>query len=345
MKCPSCEYNQKKKDGLKCSSCGYKFVLSPDAKIGDYGFSKLLNRCSKENTTYFTRNSIYANYLNGSIIEKKKQRSKVYGILSIISIILCFTPLLGIVIIPFLIFLGKWIQYKFFFKGIPFKEFLSYIPKWRNAKNKKQTQLNYLIDEKHLALTKAPQKTPENDIFSYGLEGIVFVDKDYYVDWLILNNFHFTYRVAVLSMNSYPNYLVPEIKQVIEKNPLLPIYFLHDGIITKTEIMKELNTNFSFEGQKYLIDIGLFSNDFMMIDFLKEKAKNTAFSKRHPLDTLQYSQLCTLFANAKSKLDAVPKTEEVDDDGEIIIMDDGLMIDVGLQNIDMSKRDMDLDFG
>lgn len=345
MKCPSCEADHKKKDGLKCSSCGYKFVLSPDAKISDYAFAKLLQRCTKENTVYFTKHSMYANYLQNNILTKKKQRSRTYGILTIICLIMCFTPIFFIGIFAFLIFLGKWIQYKFIFKGIEFKEFLSYIMKWRNAKNKTQTQLDFLIDKKQLKLTTAPPKTPENDIFNYGLEGVVFVDNDYYVDWLILNNFHFTYRVAILSMNAYPTYLVPEIKQLIDENPLLPIYFLHDGIITKTEMMEKLAPHILLEKQRYLMDIGLLYNDFIVVDFLKDKAKYNPFSGHYPLDTLQYTQLSTLFASAKSKFDTIDKTEEVDDDGEVIIMGDGLMIDVGLQNLDMSRKEMDLDFG
>lgn len=348
MKCPSCEYNHKKKDVERCLACSYKFVLSTDAKINDYAFSKLLQQCTQDNTVFFTKNNMYSTYLQCNILKKKKQRTKTYGIIAVISFFVCFSPIFPVGIIAFLFSFAKWIQYKKFFKGISFKEFVSYIPKWQNALiTNKQTQLNFLIDKTNLVLRKAPPKTTENDIFNYGLEGIVFVDNDYYVDWLILNNFHFTYRVAVLSMNSYPNYLVPEIKQVIEKNPLLPIYFLHDGIIKKPEIMENLNTYFSFEKQRYLIDIGLSSNDFMKVNFLKEKAKYIPFSENYPLDTLQYSQVCTLFANVKAKFDSAPRTQEFDDDGnEIMIIDDSfMMMNMGMQSSNFNTNNMDLDFG
>lgn len=340
MKCPKCQHEQKKKDGLKCSKCNYQFVLSPNSKISDYDFFYLLKRINKESTIYFTNNNVYSEYIE-TILTKKKQRSKTYGILSVISLIICFTPIFFIGIIPFLIFMGKWIQYKVFAKEISFNEMMSYLLKW--SKNKEQ--YDFLIDEKKLVLNKAPQKKPENDIFNYGLEGVVFVDNDYYVDWFVLNNFHFTYRVAVLSMNTYPKYLLAEIKQLVEENSLLPIYFLHDGTITKTEMIEKLNTHILLDKQKYLIDIGLFYNDFMVYSSLKEKVKTIPFSTKFPLDSLHYSEICALFSHAKSKIDGLSKTEEIDEDGEVITIDDGLMIDVGLQSLDVTKRDMDLDFG
>lgn len=339
MKCPKCGNNQKKKYGTTCSKCKYKFVLSPDAKISDYAFCSLIQKLTKENTVYYTKHNLYSAYFQ-SILEKKKKRKRTYLIIGLLFLVLLPTPVFFVGIIGFAFCFIKWLQYKIGANGIEFNEIMSYLLKWNKSKNDNP----FLISQKHLLLTKAPEKTAENDIFNYGLEGVVFVDNDYYVDWLILNNFHFTYRVAVLSINTYPTYLLPEIKQLIEENSLLPIYFLHDGKTTKTQMIEKLKQKISLENQKYLIDVGLLENDFMMVDFLKERKDITPFSKTFPLDTLQYSQLCVLFANTKSKMDMIEKTEEhIEDD--IIMVDSTPLIIGGMESVDVNKREMDLDFG
>lgn len=94
---------------------------------------------------------------------------------------------------------------------------------WRKAGG----ELPNLIEEP--TLHTPPPEAPEPDIFDYGVERILVVDRDILVDLFVLNGFHAQERALVISSNGYPQYLVPRLAQVLEQNPETPVYLLHDA--------------------------------------------------------------------------------------------------------------------
>lgn len=342
MKCSKCEYNHKKKYGFKCSNCGHQFTFDPANGMSDFFFKKLIHKASKESTTYFTTRSFYATYKN-IIASKGKSKRLTYGILTLVTLPFFLTPFIIFAVIVGVIFLIKFLQYVFS-KGMEYKELIDRIPQW--VQNNPDGA-NYLIDEKLRLNPQHKTSIPEEDIYNYGLEGVVFVDEDQYVDWLIMNGFHFTNRVAVISIGGYPENLQETIQKLVTENPSLPIYFLHNG--DKTE--KDMVDNISFvslEDSKYRIDVGLNVQLFSDIEILKKFQTIEPFSKNLPLDTLSYAQVANLFGQFKGNIDDRRKQLDDSDDHDEGI--DMIMIgdmDMGMTGatFNMADLDMDLDFG
>ncbi|MCP4520347.1 MAG: hypothetical protein GY827_01405 [Cytophagales bacterium] len=333
MRCPKCDYNHRTgRYGSSCSRCEHKFTIVSDENINDYLFHKASMKASKDLSFFFTKRNLYLAYLQD--FEKKITRKQwIYGGIAGLFLI----GLLGsyyIFAIAIIVFcLIKFSQYTFFNKPISFEKLMSYIPDWQ--KNNRLSTLDNLVDEDKLQLSKVPKHTSENDVFEYGVEGIVLVDQNYYVDWLVLNNFHFTNRVVVLSVNQYPKYLAPQVQKLLDSSENLPIYFLHDGINDKDKMLAKAKEFLSFKKQEILIDLGLFPQHFHEQQILRKRRKNAVFSQNLALDTLYYQQLSLVFIQAKTQID---ETKYLD--GE------GLAIDGNFTNIDFSENtNFNLDFG
>ncbi|MCP4520348.1 MAG: hypothetical protein GY827_01410 [Cytophagales bacterium] len=341
MKCSKCGYNHKKKYGFKCSNCGHNFTFDPSNGISDFLFKKVITKTSKENTIYFTKRNLFSTY-KGILINKGKSRQKIYLIFFIISfiILICNVFPFVFILISTIICLGKLIQYTFFNKGVSYKQFYECIRTW--PKNNPQ-DLKLMINDKVRLNTISQSQAPEKDVYNYGLEGIVLVDEEQYVDWLIMNNFHFTNRVAIISTSGYPQNLVSIVQDLVKENNRLPIYFLHNGNISVNEMLN--NTSFlNVENQKYRIDIGISKDLFDKVPALKNKKEVVPFDSIYPLDTLAYSQIANLFGQFKNNIDE--RRRQLDDNDtemDMIIMDSGMM-DMGTFG-STEGIDMDLDFG
>ncbi len=356
MKCSKCGHNHKRIFGNKCSNCGHEFTFDPKTEISDYFFKKLLYKASKEHSIYFTTRNLYAIYKN--ISEKKvKQNRLVSGILALVlplGFLLPFTPFTPIYFIsrsltPFYYFILGIFELiaviKFFssFSSLKFdyKQFIAFIPRW--LKNNPEGA-DYLIDQKSRLNPKFETSIPENDIYNYGLEGVVFVDEDQYVDWLIMNSFHFTNRVAVISVKGYPQNLQETIQNLITETPALPIYFLHNGN-TNAKKMRSKISFVSLNASKYQIDVGITYSFLQGIEPLKKLANTPPFTPNFPLDILSYPQVSNLFTQFKANIDS--KRQQLHDDDDHDEIDMVMIGDLdGVGNIlDLSTLDMDLDFG
>lgn len=124
---------------------------------------------------------------------------------------------------------------------LDFATWRRYVRKWQGAGN----EIPKLIESE--SLSNPPSDCKEGDIYDYGVERILIVERDILVDWLVLNDFHAQERTLVLSVSGYPDYLVPIARELIEQNANLPVCLLHDstarGLLMNSHLVgSSLNT-------------------------------------------------------------------------------------------------------
>ncbi len=282
MKCPSCQNNQHvRQSGLTCTKCSYKFVFNPKAQetilLTDGKFQALIRRASQSDKLYFTNNQLYSVYTQG------KTTSKTIGfvfvlILSIIAVVtLSFGHPSGFIFLAFAVFLSLALLYKP--PILTRHNFFNAITKWQDSGK----PIDKLLEK--TTLHDPPPEWKESDIFDYGVERILIVQRELMVDLLVLNNAHAEQRALVISESGYPAYLTQMAGRLIEQRPDLPVFILHDG----DEIGQKMRSRIEMTSQPIkadaLIDMGLYPNDFRRLTKVKNFDKQDS-DRRLPMDAL-----------------------------------------------------------
>jgi hypothetical protein len=98
----------------------------------------------------------------------------------------------------------------------------------------------------------------EADIGDYSFDRAVICDRARTVDVLLANNFHFENNCAVLSVDGYPPGPFATIRKMLQQNPRLKVFALHDATPVGCELAHQLATAPDwFAGQIKVIDVGL----------------------------------------------------------------------------------------
>ncbi len=295
MKCPSCGGNHKKKEGRVCS-CGYHFVFSPDQDKGmtDGRFTAHVNAVSREGTYYFTKNQLY------SVCLRKSDKAVPVGCLAF-----------GITWVITAIFFLDWFNvfylgaFKFFLgaaliiavvillaplfkKNIPLsmEDFDRYVHRWQSAGHKLD---KYILKPR---LHTPPPEWQEPDIYQYGVERILIVERDIMVDALVLNGFHAQERALIVSNNGYPEYLIPRVKDIVKNSPNIDVFYIHDVPAENSKVYG-LGRAKALVGGRPVKDIGFFADDIKKIKSLKQLSPE-AFRGRIPADAMTYAGLSAL---------------------------------------------------
>lgn len=79
------------------------------------------------------------------------------------------------------------------------------------------------------SLHEPPPDFPEKDLFDYGVERIIIVERPLLVDLLVKNGFHIDQNALVFSRDGYPAYILQRARKMIKEVPSLPVYLLHDA--------------------------------------------------------------------------------------------------------------------
>ena len=226
---------------MTCRKCGRKFILDPKKDdLTDGKFFSICHRLSRAGTLRFSRQQImqevYREYLRRGHVDLGFLFVFFVIFFSIIAGGPMDLPLLmafavggcaGLVMVGFLH--GKN-RLKVVYKS------QSVVTKWM-----KKGEVPGLIDIG--ALAEPPAEWSESDIYDYGVERIVVVNRDELVDFFVQNDFHQTSRSLIISANGYPNYLVPVAQKMVNDNSDLPIVLLHDykGSNLTEEMKKKLS--------------------------------------------------------------------------------------------------------
>ncbi len=265
MICPACNNNQKHSDGMSCAKCRYEFVFNPKTDdTNDLKFSNAIKSVSLDGSAYFTFNQFYREFV-------RLNRFKVGDFIQRIFVLLIFTGIITYVIsdsIPvsigvvlFLFFVGLVIS-KVRHKPPAYSKVEKLFVRWVE---KKKAPEGLLFKP---SLDTPPPAPADNDVYEYGVEAILFVDKDQYVDLLVLNNIHTDLKALIVSKTGYPKYLQPTTKKILKNNPETPLFVIHDGINDGNTI-HDVKEVYDIQ-EREIMDLGLFPQDFKQIKRLKK---------------------------------------------------------------------------
>ncbi|MDJ0840081.1 MAG: hypothetical protein QNK37_26450 [Acidobacteriota bacterium] len=285
MKCPKCEHNQKFVEGMTCTRCRYRFVLSPKEppKISDARMVSYIRKASGVGTRYFTMNQLYMIHCR-RMVGSAHLWVKVYAFLFLAGIaVTVFVPgflIFSIVVffLPFLINLYRisvkhdfgqfWIAVREYERAYP-------IPK--------------LIHEPGLENEPPPADHP--DVYDYGVEAVLIVERRILVDLLVRNGWHLENKTLVISEDGYPSYLQDHARKLLEENRKLPVYLMHDATEYGEDMAARLagSRKLPIDGHP-ITDMGLFTEDVKRI-----KKLNRPLSRSHqgrvPIDMMAYPML------------------------------------------------------
>ncbi len=290
---------------MVCGKCKYRFVVDPK-KDGytDGKFATALRRVSKNGTQYFTFHQFYA-----TLFVHRKNLSKgclvavfaaiTGGLTYQLSESLLMAALLAIGVGLLGIF-GK----QLFPPTAPSENKIRGLWNQWWPKAEKNDQL-FLTQP---TLHTPPDPVAEKDIYDYGVEGILIVDQDIYVDLLVKNKLHTEFRLLIIAQSAYPSYLHEQANRLLAERNDLPVYLLHNG----STIVKSMTAKLDLKGQK-ILDLGLSEQDFVNHKLL-QPFQDVA---QKPLDLLSTGQIRRILQRATQ-----PTDFDTDGGGPIFIDDD-----------------------
>ncbi|MCP4214136.1 MAG: hypothetical protein GY765_05745 [bacterium] len=286
VECPECSKKYKYRDGPACD-CGYAFVFNPKKdRVTDTFFLSMLKEVSVCDTRYFTVNQLYSWFFR-----ERTTVPRSMGWKSLIIAVALTVPAIFIhwgFSITALIFsiLGAAIVHKSY-KPPTRGDLEDLLSKWR-ASGKR---INKLIETR--SLHHLPPEWKEKDIYGYGAERVLVVQREIVVDWLVKNNFHILQLTIVVAANGYPDYLAPHLQKALNDNPEMPIYTLHDagpeGIVLDNKLD---NRRFSYGGHP-THEICITEDDVSRFEDISAvlKKENTYFV---PVDYISYLSLADI---------------------------------------------------
>jgi len=305
MKCPKCSYNQPYRSGMVCGQCKYRFVVDPK-KDGytDGKFAMALRQVSKNGTQYFTFHQFFA-----ALFAHRKHLSS--GLLAVI-----LAAIAGGVVYQFSE--SPFIAAVFAIGAGGVGMFgRKLFPPIAPPENKIKGLWNQWLPtaEKHInpffltqpTLQTPPDAAPEKDIYDYGVEGILIVDQDIYVDLLVKNKLHAEFRLLIIAQSAYPSYLHEQANRLLAERSDLPVYLLHNG----ATIVTSMTAKFDIKEHK-ILDLGLSEQDFLNHNRLKP-FQDVA---QKPLDLLSTGQIRRILQRATQ-----PADFDTDGGGPVIIDD------------------------
>ncbi len=189
MLCPDCGRNQRRRSGLVCAHCRYRFALDPKVApfCADRRFLRGIAEAGADGTRAYTPSQLHA------VIFRRRNRGFWRRIV-----------------------LARGTSEVAATKGA--------VGTWRRAGR----DPGPIVERPTLSRDGSPPIWPEPDLFDYGAEGILAVDDPMLVDLLVLNQVHSTAKVAILEGNSgYPQPTAARLASLVAARQDLPIFLLH----------------------------------------------------------------------------------------------------------------------
>ncbi|MBT3223954.1 MAG: hypothetical protein HN348_33215, partial [Proteobacteria bacterium] len=264
MICPKCGYNQRKKYGFFCGECRRKFVFDPSSGMTDGRWTALLKRVDGNGTYWFTRNQLFMAHTRLVAV------GEYYFPLGV-GIALLLVGILGWLLV------SGWVGIGLELLGFvalavalyratappPNDELFNHrLRQWRSKES-----IPRLISSPGLG--KSPPEWQEPDIYDYGVERIIVVDRDLLVDFLVRNGFHAEQRALVISQTGYPEYLLPLTRQLLADDPDLKVYVLHDASAAGETMARHINSLDIGVLEHQVIDLGLRRDEALRVGRLR----------------------------------------------------------------------------
>lgn len=253
MKCPECLQNHKYSQGMRCR-CTYEFALDP--KTDFYTDGRLLSavkKASANDTLYFTFPQLT------TTMAGMRPSLKMDAIFGFVILLVASGIVIGI---PDGWFFGLVLA---IFGGVGFVKGIRGhgkfdVPQLQRAVKKYQwekTRFRFLLIDDG-PLTEPPPDFAETDLYDYGVEGVLIVERPILVDLFVLNGFHAANRMLVVSQCGYPSYIVSQANQILSQQPNVPVYALHDATPAGASMVTQLKRSGIFELRDHrIVDLGL----------------------------------------------------------------------------------------
>ncbi len=290
MKCPECQHDQKVKYGMQCGRCGYRFTFNPKTfatkGLTDGRFLAAVQRASQQGTAVFTDNQLYAAY--GIKARSNRMPLLVFGCLvGFVGLMITFAnKVVGVAVLgvaAVLIALGVTARANVMRRA----QFMDALDDWLMAGK----EVPGLIREP--SLHQPPESWPEPDIYDYGAERILIVERDLMVDLLVKNNQHVEQRMLVVSESGYPEYIVPHVNRLLEEHPQLPVFLMHDADEHGIQLQQRLQSlGWLKLGNHPVVDLGFFPEDFEQLK-RTQNFENQRSDRMLPADALLIGSLAT----------------------------------------------------
>lgn len=268
MKCPECGHDQKVKYGLKCGGCRYRFTFNPKESktkgLTDGKFSGCIDAASQNGTSYFTRNQFYAIYarrMSGSPL--KQIGCGVVLLVGAVGFALAMLWPFAMVatIVGVIVVIGGLVEAG---RKITPAQVDVLLDRWLTDGK----TIDRLIEKP--TLHDPPPEWSEPDIYDYGVERILIVERDVLVDLFVKNGIHAEQRMLIVGESGYPDYLLPVAQRLLTEQPDLPVFLLHDassqGVRMKDRVLAR--GLLPLDGHP-VTDLGMFPTDFQKLRRLK----------------------------------------------------------------------------
>lgn len=297
MKCPACQRRVRRgKEGMTCPKCGYRFYLDPQRPAhGNATDNQLLaaaQRASDRDTYAFTPNQLYGALF---LLRRHKHQWQMASILVVLTLIAVAALLLSDIpySLPGLVpaALGGLLVVlvvRSMIVGPPMPSFEQTMK--AAARMAAFEPMEKLVTQN--LLTEPPPTWPEPDLYDYGVERLLIVERDLLVDLLVFNNFHAEQRTLVIAESGYPAYLLPLAQRALEERADLPVFLLHDAEREDGAMLARLHGPDSpFPIRDHPVtDLGLSERDIRQRHWLRRAARKGAW-ERAPIDLVPYPRL------------------------------------------------------
>ena len=282
---------------MSCLNCKRHFIFDPkrhangSKSLTDAYFIKCIEKLSQNHTYYYTEDELYC------FMAQQTQRSLagcLFGAAFLTFFLTCILHALfqwGItpvfLLIPLLVFMAVRVSNKTLSRR-KWAKFLNY---WRKQCKKfkyEDDQLSGMITSPQLI--EKPQPASEPDIYDYGAAKLLICEHDIQVDWLVMNKFHAENGIVIISENFYPEYLTDKVKELINTNPELEIYALHNAGYHGEKMVSRLRDplNKWQLGGKEIVDLGV-SMEHLAKTKIKDKII-AQYSSNFPAHGIMYHQ-------------------------------------------------------
>ncbi len=319
MRCPQCNHTQSKKEGNDCQKCGYRFVLIPKTDpIHDYKLTQLVKQLSVNEQYPFTRAQLVweiVRFLN-------KRRLMPWGCLIILGGLasgVALTALFhlannaghsffwGILSVVLGIFAYSHIRKRINGNALNKQDYIT--AKKLVQRYQEQHEIKGLVEGKAFA---SQEDTVPLDLAGIAPEAILVLERDDWVDALVLGRFHMQHKVAVVSRTGYPRQMFAALPGFVQAHPSISVLVLHDASRASVLHAKKLagDPRWAFAAT-HLRYLGLTEESFTDVSaplcwlnakdeltISREPLKEYQAGKRFPLDFFRPLQLQSLMATA-----------------------------------------------
>ena len=297
MKGPECQTVTRNKEvRTACPKCGYHWVFGAGDPLKDTQFRAIIRKASNNDTAYFTKNQLYAAYVARVGFMRPATVLLGGGLIFAGLVAVLYAAEAPLVLgVPFGFFAAIIWYFVFRDRAMPQLEFEALLRKWKSRNGNPER----LLLDSELRLRNPPPEYTEADIFSYGVENVLIVDRDVLVDFFVLNNFATREKTLIVSETGYPDYIENRLLEILKTQPDVPVYLLHDATEVGQGMRRRALTRWPALRENQVRDLGLSTEDVRkMRQFRRFRSRQPAAGM--PLDYLSAGACASLVAAAIS---------------------------------------------